>query len=39
VGGEIDPLVKALGRFHVLALESREADLEDVFLDLYRPGR
>ncbi len=37
VGGEIDPLVKALGRFRVLALESREADLEDVFLDLYRP--
>ena len=37
VEGEIDPLVKALGRFRVLALESREADLEDVFLDLYRP--
>ena len=37
VEGEIDPLVKALGQFRVLALESREAVLEDVFLDLYRP--
>jgi beta-exotoxin I transport system ATP-binding protein len=37
IEGEIDPLVKALAGFHVLALESREADLEDVFLDLYRP--
>jgi len=37
VEGEIDPLVKVLGRFRVLALESHEADLEDVFLDLYRP--
>jgi ABC-2 type transport system ATP-binding protein len=34
--GEIDPLVKALARHRVLALDSREADLEDVFLRLYR---
>jgi beta-exotoxin I transport system ATP-binding protein len=34
--GPADPLVKALARFRVLSLESREADLEDVFLDLYR---
>jgi ABC-2 type transport system ATP-binding protein len=36
VDGAIDPLVKALGRFRVLALDSHEADLEDVFLALYR---
>jgi ABC-2 type transport system ATP-binding protein len=34
--GEADALVKALGEFHVRALESREANLEDIFLDLYR---
>jgi ABC-2 type transport system ATP-binding protein len=34
--GEADALVKALGAFHVRALDSREADLEDIFLDLYR---
>ena len=34
--GEIDPLLKALARFHVLALDSHEADLEDIFLALYR---
>ena len=34
--GSIDPLVKALARFEVLALDVHEADLEDVFLDLYR---
>jgi ABC-2 type transport system ATP-binding protein len=34
--GEADPLVKALARHEVLALDSHEADLEDVFLDLYR---
>ena len=34
--GSADPLVKALARHEVLALDSREADLEDVFLDLYR---
>jgi hypothetical protein len=28
--------VKALAAHHVLSLESREADLEDVFLSLYR---
>jgi ABC-2 type transport system ATP-binding protein len=34
--GVADPLVKALARFEVVALDSHEADLEDVFLDLYR---
>lgn len=38
VEGEVDPLVKALGRHHVVALESHEADLEDVFLALYGSG-
>jgi ABC-2 type transport system ATP-binding protein len=37
--GQADPLVKALARYEVVALDSREADLEDVFLGLYRePG-
>jgi beta-exotoxin I transport system ATP-binding protein len=34
--GRADPLVKALARFDVIALDSHEADLEDVFLGLYR---
>jgi ABC-2 type transport system ATP-binding protein len=34
--GEADSLVKALGRYRVLALDSHEADLEDIFLSLYR---
>jgi ABC-2 type transport system ATP-binding protein len=34
--GEIDPLLKALARYRVVALDSHEADLEDVFLSLYR---
>jgi ABC-2 type transport system ATP-binding protein len=34
--GEADQLVKALARYHVLALDSHEADLEDVFLSVYR---
>jgi ABC-2 type transport system ATP-binding protein len=34
--GRADPLVKALSRFTVVALDSHEADLEDVFLSLYR---
>jgi beta-exotoxin I transport system ATP-binding protein len=34
--GDIDPLLKALARFHVKALDVREADLEDVFLARYR---
>jgi ABC-2 type transport system ATP-binding protein len=34
--GEIDPLVKALARFRVRALDVHEADLEDVFMALYR---
>ena len=33
---EADPLVKALARYHVGALDSHEADLEDIFLSLYR---
>ena len=36
--GPADPLVKALARFEVLGLDSHEADLEDVFLALYREG-
>ncbi len=36
VDGPVDPLVKALAGHRVLALDSREADLEDVFLALYR---
>jgi ABC-2 type transport system ATP-binding protein len=34
--GEIDRLLKTLARFHVKALDVREADLEDVFLARYR---
>jgi ABC-2 type transport system ATP-binding protein len=34
--GPADPLVKALARFDVQGLDSHEADLEDVFLELYR---
>ena len=34
--GSADPLVKALAGYTVLALDSHEADLEDVFLSLYR---
>ena len=34
--GEADALVKALGHFHVIAVDSHEADLEDIFLGLYR---
>jgi ABC-2 type transport system ATP-binding protein len=34
--GEADPLIKALARFRVLGIDSHEADLEDIFLDLYR---
>lgn len=33
--GVVDPLVKALGRYHVIDLNFREADLEDTFLTLY----
>jgi beta-exotoxin I transport system ATP-binding protein len=35
VRGEADELVKALARYRVVGLESHEADLEDVFLELY----
>ena len=34
--GDADSLVKALAQHHVLSLDSHEADLEDVFLSLYR---
>jgi ABC-2 type transport system ATP-binding protein len=37
VQGRIDPLVKALARHEILALDSHEADLEDVFLSRYLP--
>lgn len=38
--GPADALVKRLARFEVLGIDSHEADLEDVFLGLYReePG-
>lgn len=36
--GPADPLIKALARYEVLALDSHEADLEDFFLALYRNG-
>lgn len=39
VEGEIDPLVKALSGFHVRALDVQEADLEDIFMALYRGDR
>ncbi len=35
VQGEMDALVKALGRFHVRRLTSREPSLNDVFLRMY----
>jgi ABC-2 type transport system ATP-binding protein len=34
--GEADQLVKALAQHRVVALDSHEADLEDIFLALYR---
>ena len=34
--GEADPLIKALARFRVATIDSHEADLEDIFLNLYR---
>ena len=39
VEGEIDSLVKALAGFHVRALDVQEADLEDIFMALYRGER
>jgi ABC-type multidrug transport system, ATPase component len=36
VEGEVDPLLKALAGHRVVALDSHEADLEDIFLNLYR---
>ena len=36
--GEADPLIKALARYRVTAIDSHEADLEDIFLTLYRRG-
>jgi len=35
--GEADALVKALALHRVLAIDSHEADLEDIFLNLYQP--
>jgi ABC-2 type transport system ATP-binding protein len=37
--GDADALVKSLARQHVLALDIHEADLEDIFLSLYREER
>ena len=37
--GPADPLVKALARHEVVTLDSREPDLEDIFLELFRGGR
>jgi ABC-2 type transport system ATP-binding protein len=34
--GPADALVKALARYRVLALDSHEADLEDIFFTIYR---
>jgi beta-exotoxin I transport system ATP-binding protein len=36
--GPPDPLVKALAAYTTIGLDVEEADLEDVFLDLYREG-
>jgi len=36
IEGSMDPLVKYLARHEVTAIRSHEADLEDIFLDLYR---
>jgi ABC-2 type transport system ATP-binding protein len=33
--GAVDPLIKTLSRYHVVDLNSREADLEETFLALY----
>ena len=33
--GDADPLVEALARYHVLAIDSHEADLEDILAALY----
>jgi ABC-2 type transport system ATP-binding protein len=35
MAGPIDPLVKAIARFEVLDLESREPSLEEIFLTFY----
>jgi len=36
--GEIDALVKALARYHVISVVAEEPDLEDVFLGYYTDG-
>ena len=38
IEGSMDSLIKALARYEVVAMRSEEADLEEVFLDLYRDG-
>jgi ABC-2 type transport system ATP-binding protein len=35
VSGQIDPVIKALGKYHILDLEITHASLEDVFLKYY----
>ena len=35
VQGVVDPMIKTLARYHVIDLNSREADLEETFLALY----
>jgi ABC-2 type transport system ATP-binding protein len=37
--GVVDPLIKTLSRYHVLDLNSHEADLEETFLALYGEER
>ena len=36
IEGSMDSLIKALAEYEVVAMRSEEADLEEVFLDLYR---
>ena len=38
VEGSLDGVVKAMARYEVHNVISREADLEDIFLDMYRNG-
>jgi ABC-2 type transport system ATP-binding protein len=39
IEGDVDPLVKALARFHVTELLIEEPDLEESVLRLYGPSR
>jgi len=38
VEGSMDPLIKALGDYEVLAVRTHDTPLEDIFLQLYRNG-